>query len=488
MPDIDIDFDERRRGDVIRYVTEKYGDDRVAQIITYGTIKAKAAVKDSARVLGFPYALGDRITKAFPPPVMGKDVPLSGIFDDEAPPVRRGGRDPRALRGRSRGQASHRHRARPGGSDPPGGRARSRGDHEQRAAHRPHPGLAARGRRRHHHPVRLPGVRGPRAAQDGLPGPAQPDRTGGRRRRDQGQPGPAGRAGAAPAGRQADLRAAGAGRHARGVPARRRADAGAFAEHAGGPVRGHRRGQRPLPAGPDGRQRAQRVRRPQGRPQAGHPHPPGAGRAAGRDPGRHLRADRLPGAGDGHRAEAGRLHPRQGRPAAQGDGQEEEGGAGQGVRAVRGRDEGERLLRLGHPGDLGCPGPVLRLRVQPGARGLLRDDRVLDRLPEGELPGRVHGGAAHLGLRRQGQERPVPERVPPDGHHRAAPGRERLGGHLHPGRRRHPVRPGRGAQRGHQRGRRGRGGPRRPRARSPASATSCARSRSTCATSGSSSR
>ena len=85
MPDIDIDFDKRRRGDVIRYVTEKWGDDRVAQIITYGTIKAKAAVKDSARVLGFPYALGDRITKAFPPAVMGKDIPLSGIFDDTHP-------------------------------------------------------------------------------------------------------------------------------------------------------------------------------------------------------------------------------------------------------------------------------------------------------------------------------------------------------------------------------------------------------------------
>ncbi len=85
MPDIDIDFDERRRADVIRYVTEKYGDDRVAQIITYGTIKAKAAVKDSARVLGFPYALGDRITKAFPPAVMGKDIPLSGIFDPDNP-------------------------------------------------------------------------------------------------------------------------------------------------------------------------------------------------------------------------------------------------------------------------------------------------------------------------------------------------------------------------------------------------------------------
>ncbi|MGH3383473.1 MAG: DNA polymerase III subunit alpha [Nocardioidaceae bacterium] len=83
MPDIDIDFDERRRGEVIRYCTEKYGDERVAQIVTYGTIKAKQAVKDSSRVLGFPFAMGDRVTKAMPPAVMGKDVPLSGIFDPE---------------------------------------------------------------------------------------------------------------------------------------------------------------------------------------------------------------------------------------------------------------------------------------------------------------------------------------------------------------------------------------------------------------------
>ncbi|MDQ1625516.1 MAG: polymerase subunit alpha, partial [Actinomycetota bacterium] len=81
MPDIDLDFDERRRADMIRYATEKYGEERVAQIITFGTIKAKQAVKDSARVLGFPFAMGDRITKAMPPPVMGKDVPLAGIFD-----------------------------------------------------------------------------------------------------------------------------------------------------------------------------------------------------------------------------------------------------------------------------------------------------------------------------------------------------------------------------------------------------------------------
>ncbi|MFZ1651853.1 MAG: DNA polymerase III subunit alpha [Candidatus Nanopelagicales bacterium] len=83
MPDIDMDFDERRRGDMIRYATQKYGSERVAQIVTYGSIKAKAAIKDSARALGMPYSTGDRITKAMPPAVMGKDIPLSGIFDPD---------------------------------------------------------------------------------------------------------------------------------------------------------------------------------------------------------------------------------------------------------------------------------------------------------------------------------------------------------------------------------------------------------------------
>ena len=81
MPDIDIDFDERRRGEVMSYVNEKYGEDRVAQVVTYGTIKAKQAVKDSARVLGYPFSMGERITKAMPPAVMGKDVPLNSLFD-----------------------------------------------------------------------------------------------------------------------------------------------------------------------------------------------------------------------------------------------------------------------------------------------------------------------------------------------------------------------------------------------------------------------
>ena len=81
LPDIDIDFDEKRRADMIKYATDKYGSDHVAQIITYGTIKAKAAIKDSARVLGYPFANSDKITKLIPPPVVGKDMSLASIFD-----------------------------------------------------------------------------------------------------------------------------------------------------------------------------------------------------------------------------------------------------------------------------------------------------------------------------------------------------------------------------------------------------------------------
>ncbi|MGT2427261.1 DNA polymerase III subunit alpha [Amnibacterium kyonggiense] len=81
MPDFDVDFDERRRDEVLKYVTDKYGDDRVSQIVTYGTIKAKQALKDSGRVLGFPFGMGEKLTKAMPPAIMGKDISLSGIFD-----------------------------------------------------------------------------------------------------------------------------------------------------------------------------------------------------------------------------------------------------------------------------------------------------------------------------------------------------------------------------------------------------------------------
>lgn len=84
-PDIDIDFDDRRRGEMIRYATERWGEDKIAQVITFGTVKTKQALKDSARALyGQPgYQIADRITKVLPPPIMAKDIPLSGIMDPE---------------------------------------------------------------------------------------------------------------------------------------------------------------------------------------------------------------------------------------------------------------------------------------------------------------------------------------------------------------------------------------------------------------------
>ncbi|HEX5937823.1 MAG TPA: DNA polymerase III subunit alpha [Actinomycetota bacterium] len=76
MPDIDMDFDERRRDEVIRYASATYGADHVAQIVTFQTIKGKQGIRDAARVLGFPPAVGDRLCKMYPTPLMGRDHPI----------------------------------------------------------------------------------------------------------------------------------------------------------------------------------------------------------------------------------------------------------------------------------------------------------------------------------------------------------------------------------------------------------------------------
>ncbi len=85
MPDFDIDFSTRRRDDVKRYVTEKYGSDRVAQIATFNIIKAKQALKDSARVMGFPYGMGEQLSKAVPPMIAGRDISLAEMYDTTSP-------------------------------------------------------------------------------------------------------------------------------------------------------------------------------------------------------------------------------------------------------------------------------------------------------------------------------------------------------------------------------------------------------------------
>ena len=161
MPDIDMDFDSRYRDEMIRYAAERYGRDHVAQIITFGTIKARNAVRDAARVLGFPYGTGDRIAKAMPPLVMGRDTPLKYCFEQD-PEVRRrlqGGRraagDVRHRPGRqegrrrrqgSRGPEALRRHPRRGGRDHEGTADRVPAGATQ-AGERPGPGAGARSSR-----------------------------------------------------------------------------------------------------------------------------------------------------------------------------------------------------------------------------------------------------------------------------------------------------------------------------------------------------
>ena len=108
MPDIDMDFDSRYRDEMIRYAAERYGRDHVAQIVTFSTIKARAAVRDAARVLGYPYVVGDKIAKAMPPLVMGRDTPLDACLEQH-PKYEDGykmaGRAARHVRRRPRRQA-----------------------------------------------------------------------------------------------------------------------------------------------------------------------------------------------------------------------------------------------------------------------------------------------------------------------------------------------------------------------------------------------
>ena len=85
MPDIDIDFDDERRGEVIDYVRDKYGEDKVAQIITFRTMKARAAVRDAGRVLGYPYGVPDKVAKQIQE---GPDATIDGVAQDEPGPAR----------------------------------------------------------------------------------------------------------------------------------------------------------------------------------------------------------------------------------------------------------------------------------------------------------------------------------------------------------------------------------------------------------------
>ena len=183
-----MDFDERYRADVMRYAAERYGSDRVAQVITFSTIKARAAVRDAARVLGKPYALGDRIAKAMPPLIMGRDTPLRACLaraEGHEDGYATAGESAPDARGRSRGERSDRRRPGPRGAASPGRDPCGRGGDLEGPVDGLPPSSAQAGRRRrpggraHRHPVRNAWRRGPWPVEDGLSRAAQPfgDRT-----------------------------------------------------------------------------------------------------------------------------------------------------------------------------------------------------------------------------------------------------------------------------------------------------------------------
>ena len=416
MPDFDIDFDERRRGEVIRYVTEKYGDDRVAMIVTYGTIKAKQAVKDSSRILGYPFAMGDRITKAMPAAVMGKDVPLAGDLRPRPQAVRRGGRVPRPLRRRQRRQEGRRHRHRHRGPQAPVGRARRRRDHVQRAADRRHPDHEAPGRTARSsrssttRPARrlglikmdFLGLRNLTVLDDALSNiEANRARRWCSRTSSSTTPRPT----------SCSARGDTLGVfQLDGGPMRSAAAADATRQ-----LRGHLRGAGALPPRPDGSRQPHQLRAAQERQAGDQADPPRA--RPSRSPTSceptyglivyqeqiMAIAQKLAGYTLG---QADLLRQAMGK-------KKKEILDAEYVPLLRGH-AGTRLLRAGHQGAVGHPGAVLRLRLQQGAHRGVRPGLLLDRLSQGALPGRVHGRAADVGEGRQGQDGDLPQRVPPD--------------------------------------------------------------------------
>ena len=226
MPDFDVDFDDRRRGEVIRYVTEKYGDERVAQIVTYGTIKAKQALKDSRARARLAVSVGEKLTKAMPPAVMGKDMPLGDIFDQGSERYKEAADFRADRRDRPRGGQGLRHRARHREPQAAVGRARRRRDHVDRAADRHPPDHEARAGRPDRHAVRLAAARVARPASRWTSSGCATSRSSTTRSTTSSRT--AARRSCSKTSTStptSDLRPARARRHARRVPARRRPDA-----------------------------------------------------------------------------------------------------------------------------------------------------------------------------------------------------------------------------------------------------------------------
>ena len=463
MPDIDIDFSVRGRERVMRYVIEKYGADRVAQIITFGKMFPRAATRDAARVLGYDYAKGDALAKLIPDPIMGRAPSFERVPGAGRRPRGRGGAGP----GR---QADRRRRPGPRGHRPqrldPRGRGRHRrppaDGHRAAAARRRRHGRARQQGLPHGHAVLDEAHRGARPAQDGLPRPAQP-------RRDRGR---AGHHRAAPPA---------SGRTWRGCRSTTREtyemlargdSIGVFQFESEGMREALKRVE---PTEFDDLVALVALYRPGAMDQIPHlrarQEEPGVGRrswtsgcARSRSPTKGVilyqeqsmqiaktlagfsgaKADDLRKAiGKKNREAMAKLKPE----FFEGCRRQRRGGVGDRV-AVGDQREGRRLL------------------LQQVPRRLLRADLLPDGVAAGQLPRRVHGRADLVGDGHQGQGPVLRRPGGADGDRDPAAGRQRVRPRVHGRRRQHPLRAGRGEGRRLRRGggdqegpRRGDGGP-----------------------------
>ena len=442
MPDMDIDFAVEGRERVINYVTEKYGRDRVAQIITFSKMAARAALRDAGRVLEIPYGVVDRDREARP----GRPRPDARGRAQARPGAREGRRE------RPRREGDRRPRPPARGPDPRRLDPRRRRRDRLRAADRRRPAPAEGRRRRARDAVLDEERRGARPPQGRLPRPAQPrrDRQGGRadRRRPRHRHDPA--------RRPQDVRDARAGRRDRRLPVRVVGDEGRAPAGEADGLRGPDRPRRALPPRPDAVH--PHLRRAEERQGAGAVRRP----AARGDHRRHVRDLDLPGAVDGDREADRGLHRRRGRDAAPRDRQEDPRADGLAQGQVPRRLRRERRHPGGRRAALEGHGGLEGLLLQQGARRLLRADRLPHRVAQGEPSVRVHG-RAHL--ERDEHEGPRPllrQRLRRDGDRGAAARRQLVRGRLRGRRGEDPLRPERGEERGGDRGaahrRRARGG------------------------------
>ena len=253
MPDIDIDFSVRGRERVIRYVTDKYGADRVAQIITFGKMFPRAATRDAARVLGHEYAIGDRLAKLIPDPQQGRPPSFADCLAPGAELASEVAKDPTAkqivdvaqgLEGIVRNASIHAAAVvisdRPLTDIVPLQLADAGVGEDGAKVYRTVTQYSMK-------PIEEIGL----LKMDFL-GPAQPRRDRGRAGRDRALDRRARRHDDAAARRRQDLRDDGARRRGRRVPVRVRGHARGAQEGPADRVRGPRRARRALPPGRDG--------------------------------------------------------------------------------------------------------------------------------------------------------------------------------------------------------------------------------------------